>query len=452
MSIEPIRFSGISSYSADFQKILDRTVAIGAQPINAIQRDQTKLVQQRSLAVGLQTSAESLKKAVSDLGDLGRTRAVGGVSSNSSKASIGAVTATTPASYTISEVTSLARSASATSAGYASSTTAAVSATGTVRLGFAGAQYDLSLSAQENNLAGLRDKINALGAGVTASILTTGSGATPYYLSLTSTTSGEKPITVTDDPAGAGTDLLVNKDNGSNATFKINGVAVSKASNLVNDVVSGVTFTLGGTTAAGETVNLTLSSNRNTLATRLESFVSAYNATKDLLDAQIGAAAGLLTGSYIVRETGNVLRQISGFEGTGSLKSLSSLGVTFGKDGKASFDQTIFDGLSETQVQGAFGFLGSSTTGFGALQAKVGQISDPVTGVIANETARMDETDKRLTAQVASLTERLEFMQRAASERLQAVDALLGGLDSQKNLIEASVKSMQLVTFGKNEG
>jgi flagellar hook-associated protein 2 len=294
MSLEPIRFSGVSSYSADFQKILDRTMAIGAQPINALQRDQTKLLQQRSLAVGLQTSAESLKKAVSDLGDLGRTRAVGGVSSNSSKVSIGAVTATTPASYTISEVTSLARSASATSAGYASSTTAAVSATGSVRLGFGGKQYDISLSAQQNNLAGLRDKINALGAGVTASILTTGSGSTPYYLSLTSTTSGEKPITLTDDPAGVSSDLLATKDNGSNANFKINGVAVSKASNLVNDVVSGVTFTLGGTTSAGETVDITLSSNRNTLATKLEGFVGQYNATKDLVDAQIGSAAGLL--------------------------------------------------------------------------------------------------------------------------------------------------------------
>lgn len=452
MSLEPIRFSGVSSYSADFQKILDRTMAIGSQPINALQRDQTKLLQQRSLAVGLQTSAESLKKAVSDLGDLGRTRAVGGVSSNSSKVSIGAVTATTPASYTISEVTSLARSASATSTGYASSATAAVSATGSVRLGFGGKQYDISLSAQQNNLAGLRDKINALGAGVTASILTTGSGSTPYYLSLTSTTSGEKPITLTDDPAGVSRDLLATKDNGSNANFKINGVAVSKASNLVNDVVSGVTFTLGGTTSAGETVNITLSSNRSTLATKLEGFVTQYNATKDLVDAQIGSAAGLLTGSYVVRETSSVLRRISGFEGTGSLKSLSGLGVTFGKDGKATFDQTIFDGLSETQVQSAFEFLGSSTTGFGALQAKVGQISDPVTGVIANETARMDETDKRLTAQVAALTERLEFMQRAASERLQAVDAILGGLDSQKNLVDASVKSMQLVTFGKNPG
>ena len=452
MGLEPIRFSGISSYSADFQKILDRTVAIGAQPINAIQRDQTKLVQQRTLAVGLQTSAESLKKAVTDLGDLGRSRAVGGASSNSSKVSIGTVTATTPATYTISEVTSLARSASATSAGYASSTTGTVSSSGTVRLGFADKEFNISLSAQENTLTGLRDKINALGSGVTASILTTGSGATPYYLSLTSTTAGEKPITLTSDPSGANTDLLVNKDNGSNANFKVNGVAVSKNSNLVNDVVSGVTFTLGGTTSAGETVSLTLSSNRSNLATRLESFVTAYNGTRDLVDAQIGTAAGLLTGSSIVRETGGLLKQISGYEGTGSIKSLSGLGVTFGKDGKASFDQTAFDALSEAQIQSAFEFLGSSTTGFGALQSKVSQISDPVTGIIANETARIDETDKRLSAQVTALTERLENMQRVASERLQAVDAILGSLDSQKNIVEASIKSMQLVTFGKNEG
>jgi flagellar hook-associated protein 2 len=452
MSIEPLRFSGVSSYSADFQKILDRTVAIGAQPINALQRDQTNLLQQRALAVGLQTSAEGLNTAIKGLADVGQSRAVGGSSSNSSKVSIGAVTARTPATYTISEITSLARSASATSAGYAASTSGTVSSTGSVRLGFSGTTYDISLAPGENTLTGLRDKINNLGIGVTASILTTGSGPTPYYLSLTSTTAGEKPITLADDPTGANTDLLVTRDDGSNANFKINGVAVSKNSNLVNDVVSGVTFTLTGTTTGSETVSLTLSSNRNTLASRLESFVAAYNGTLDQVDAQIGSAAGLLTGSFIVRETSSLLRQVSGFESTGNIKSLPNLGVTFGRDGKATFDRTVFDGLSENDLQEAFGFLGNSTTGFGSLQSKVRQLSDPVTGLIANETARMDETDKRLAAQVATLTTRLELLQRVTSERLQAVDAILGSLDSQKNIVDASVKSLQLVTFGKNEG
>ncbi len=452
MSIEPLRFSGVSSYSADFQKILERTVAIGAQPINALQRDQTNLLQQRALAVGLQTSAAGLNTAIKGLADVGQSRAVGGSSSNSSKVTIGSVTAKTPATYTISEITSLARSASATSAGYAASTAGTVSATGSVRLGFAGTDYDIALTPEENTLAGLRDKINNLGLGVTASILTTGSGSTPYYLSLTSTTAGEKPITLVDDPTGANTDLLVTKDNGSNANFKINGVAVSKSSNLVNDVVSGVTFTLTGTTAVNETVSLTLSSNRNTLATRLESFVSAYNGTLDQVDSQIGSAAGLLTGSFIVRETSGLLRQISGYEGTGNIKSLPSLGVTFGRDGKGTFDRAVFDGLNESDLQNAFAFFGTSSTGFGSLQSKVSQISDPVTGLIANETARMDETDKRLAKQVETLTTRLELMQRVAAERLQAVDAILGSLDSQKNIVDASFKSLQLVMFGKNEG
>jgi flagellar hook-associated protein 2 len=452
MAIEPLRFSGISSYSADFQKILERTVAIGAQPINALQRDQTDLLQQRALAVGLQTSVEGLNTAIKGLADIGQSRAVGGSSSNSSKVTIGTVTAKTPATYTISEITSLARSASATSAGYAASTTGAISATGSVRLGFDGTNYDIALNTEENTLTGLRDKINNLGIGVTASILTTGSGPTPYYLSLTATTAGEKPITLVDDPTGAGTDLLVTKDNGSNANFKINGVAVSKSSNLVNDVVSGVTFTLTGTTAVDETVSLTLSSNRSSLATRLESFVSAYNGALEQVDAQIGSAAGLLTGSLIVRETSGLLRQVSGYEGTGNIKNLPTLGVTFGRDGKASFDRTVFDGLSESDLQNAFEFFGTSSTGFGSLQSKVSQISDPVLGLIANETARIDATDKRLAEQVEILTTRLELMQRVAAERLQAVDAILGGLDSQKNIVEASVKSLQLVTFGKNEG
>jgi flagellar capping protein FliD len=143
---------------------------------------------------------------------------------------------------------------------------------------------------------------------------------------------------------------------------------------------------------------------------------------------------------------------VSGYEGTGNIKNLPTLGVTFGRDGKASFDRTVFDGLSESDLQNAFEFFGTSSTGFGSLQSKVSQISDPVLGLIANETARIDATDKRLAEQVEILTTRLELMQRVAAERLQAVDAILGGLDSQKNIVEASVKSLQLVTFGKNEG
>ena len=103
-------------------------------------------------------------------------------------------------------------------------------------------------------------------------------------------------------------------------------------------------------------------------------------------------------------------------------------------------------------MQDAFVFLGTPTTGFGALKTKVQQISDPITGLIAAETTRYDETDKRLSARVEELSIRLAFLQKSTSERLQAVDAILGSLDGQKNIIEASFKSVLLGIYGKSTG
>lgn len=452
MGFAPLTFTGVSTYSADFQKILERTVAIASQPITQLQAEQTRIFQQKTLSTGLQTVVSGLASAVGALSDLGTSKALGGSSSNSSKVSIGTVTANNPASYTISEITSVARASSATSSGFADSTTTPASATGTVKLTFNGTEHTIALGPTENNLTGLRDKINNLGAGVTASILTTGTGATPYYLSITSNTSGEKPIALVDDPTGAATNLLATTDNGANANFKINGVAVSKSSNLINDVVNGVTFSIAATTSVGETVTLSLGSSRSTLASRLQSFVSAYNEVLTNTDSQIGESAGLLTGDLLVREAKDALRDVAGYEGTGNIKSLAQLGVSFGSDGKASFDSTTFDALSDSLIQDSFTFLGSATTGFGSLESRLEQLSDPITGLIAVQNTKYDESDRRISARVDELADRLSALQRSTAERLQTVDALLGSLEAQQTIIDASYKSVQLGIYGKNQG
>lgn len=452
MGFSPLTFTGVSTYSADFQKILERTVAIASQPITQLQSEQAKIFQQKSLATGLQSSVDGLATALSALGELGTSKALGGSSSNSSKVSIGTVTANSPATYTISEVTSVARAASATSNGFADGSAAAVSATGTVKFTFDGVDHTITLDSGENTLVGLRNKINALSAGVTASILTTGTGPTPYYLSVTANTSGEKPIALVDDPDGAATSLLANTDSGANTNFKVNGVSVSKSSNLINDVVSGVTFSIQGTTTGNETVTLSLATNRSTLSSKLQNFASAYNAVLADTDAQIGQAAGLLTGDMLVREAKDALRAVSGYQGAGAIKSLAQLGVTFGKDGKASVDTAAFDALSDSDIQAGFTFLGSTTTGFGALQSRLTQLSDPVTGLIAVQNTKYEESDKRISARVDELTSRLSALQKATAERLQTVDALLGSLQSQQTIIDASYKSVLVGIYGKSQG
>src|SRR6185369_16397268 len=144
-------------------------------------------------------------------------------------------------SYTVSDITSIASAASETSVtGYADSSSTAVSATGTVKLTVGTHDYTINLSPANNNLVGLRNAINDLDVGVTASVLTTGTGLNPNYLSVSSNTTGEAPLHITDDPDGAATALLTNDNQGSNAVFKLNNVAVSKPTNTINDVVPGV--------------------------------------------------------------------------------------------------------------------------------------------------------------------------------------------------------------------
>src|SRR4029078_2036345 len=118
-----------------------------------------------------------------------------------------------------------------------------------------------------------RDKINSLGAGVTASILTTSGG---NYLSLAAGASGATTLTLSDDPLGANTSLLTSANQGTDAVFTLNGIDISQSGNTVNSVIPGVTFTLQG--ATDTPVTLSLASDRSKLSSGLRSVVSSYNA------------------------------------------------------------------------------------------------------------------------------------------------------------------------------
>jgi len=449
MSTQPLAFTGVSQFSADFQTILSRAKQIASLPITGLQNDQAKLLTQKQLLTNLNGVVASLGSKVAALGTVGEQRALAASSSDTSKAAVISTAASAPATYTIGNITSIAHGASATSAGYTTGDTTQVSASGTVRLTFQGVDHDITLTAQENNLAGLRDKINALGVGLTATVLTTGTGDTPYYLSITSNAFGEKPIALVEDPLGAATSLLAYNDDGANTEFEINGVAVSKASTVINDVVPGLTFSIEGTTTGAETVSLTLATNRSQISNAVKDLVSAYNTTAAAVDAQIGPAAGLLSGSNIVREVSGALRELTGYRGSGSVASLGDLGLELSATGEASFNQATFDALSDSQIGAALDLLGSATSGLGGLASRFTQISDPVTGLIALQQRQYDRTDQQITDHIAVLTERVNALQLSVSSRLQAADALLARLESQQTVLDASLKGLALTLYGK---
>jgi len=201
MSLSPLTFTGVSQFSTDFQTILDRAVRIAQLPVQALQNRTSDVLQKKLLLGQLSGSVAGLADSLKAVGEISAKRALAASSSRPAVISVTNTGATAAASYTINSVTSLAAAANErTLTGYADSTATPVGSTGHFRLVVGANDYTFELA--DNTLVGLRDQINALGAGVTASILTTGDG---NYLSVSTVAPGATTLALYDDPGGAET-------------------------------------------------------------------------------------------------------------------------------------------------------------------------------------------------------------------------------------------------------
>ena len=298
MGLSPLTFTGVSAFSNDLQTVLNRAVAIAQIPLTRLQNEDTDLLQ-RQTALGQMTQPlTDLGNAVAALGKIAASKAVTASSSDSTKVSVVNTGSEAAAVYTIKEITSVAKAASETSVtAFPDSASTAVSAHGSMRLVVGSDHYDFSLGS--NNLLGLRDKINSLDAGVSATILTTSGG---NYLSISAARSGHTTLQLIDDPATTASAFLTSANQGTNAEFKLNGISISRSSNQVNDIVPGITFNILGKTDTGQSVDLTLKTDRNQLSSAINTFATNYNAVVDLVGQQVGPNAGLLSGDFLVRE------------------------------------------------------------------------------------------------------------------------------------------------------
>jgi flagellar hook-associated protein 2 len=450
VSITPITLTGVSTYKSDYQSILNRAVAIAQIPLTNLENKDSSVLQQKTDLGALSGTVGTLATSLQALGTLAANQAVSASSSNPTVLTATATGAPSASSYTINSITSLATAASERSVNsYADSTSTPASSTGTVQLTVGSHNYVISLS--NNSLIGLRDQINALGVGVTASILTTSNG---NYLSLSANATGATTLSLTDDPTttnhtGANTPLLTSSNQGSDAQFQLNGINVTQGSNTVNSVIPGVTFQLLAKSSAPVTISL--ATDPSGVSGNLQTFVDSLNALKTAVASQVGTSGGSLVGNSAVTGIESVVYQLTSYHpATGSVRSLADLGITFDATGKASFNQATFNALSGTQIADAMTFLGSTTTGLGGFSASLTQYSDPVTGQIAAEAAGLTETDQHLQSQIGTLTDRINAMQTSLAHRLALADSQMAQLESQKSALTASLQGLSLVLYGQN--
>ena len=282
-----------------------------------------------------------------------------------------------PGSHAI-EVSALARAARLVSAGFAS--TSAIVGSGSLTMTFgtyasggntftpnaAKTPVTIAIPPATNTLEGVRDAINAAGAGVTAAIVNDGS-ASGNRLVITANDSGvanSLRIAVADDD-GVATDTgglsqlafdptgavgsgknLSELQAAQNAALTIDGIVVTKSSNVITDAIEGVTLNLAKTNV-GAPATVTIARDSSKIQASLEAFVKAYNDASKTIRGFTAydpttRTGGVLSGDSAPRSILSQMRSTitAGAASGGAFNSLADIGISFQIDGTVKLDAT----------------------------------------------------------------------------------------------------------------
>ena len=241
---------------------------------------------------------------------------------------------------------------------------AAAIGTGTMTLTVGGVAKTITIGAANNSLDGLANAINASGAGVTASIIADEGGHRMILKGPTGEANGFTLETATPELVGfaygSGGGMTLGQS-AANAQFTIDGISFSRASNIVDDVVPGMSLTLKKA-APGQPVDIGASRPLDMIKQTVGDFVDVYNQLKKSLQAASklsGATTGL---RELERELNTLVTKV--LTSHGSINQLSDIGVSTTKDGTLTLDKVKLDAVLASDagaVEGLFNPLRDGT-------------------------------------------------------------------------------------------
>ncbi|MDW8354479.1 MAG: flagellar filament capping protein FliD [Bryobacterales bacterium] len=436
-------FTGTSRYSADLQKILERSVNIASLPLLQLQQTKTRLQDQSQALQGLEAKFAALAHAVAALA----TGAASGsyTLSNSDGAVVMASLSGSvlPGTYTIevlsagSFTTTLSRDGLPTVTDPGSQN---LSVASSLTLTVDGVNYTIAPSSPTLN--GLAEAINAAGAGVTATIINLGSPGSPdYRLSLRAGKLGAVSVQLNDGTQ----DLLTTTVTGTLATYRINGQPATPISSDSRSVV--VAPGLSVTLLKAGTATLTVARGTAAISQALNSFVTAYNDAVAELDKHRGKAGGALGGNSLLVTLSEALRSIVGYSaGSGALRSLEALGLSFNDQGRLSFDASAFEQATGGRLSDLLQFLGSPDTG-GFLKAATGALQalrEGSDGLLSSAISSVAAALQRQEARIAAEQERIDLLEKNLAERMAAADALIAALEQKVRYFNTLFEAMRI--------
>jgi len=327
--------------------------------------------------------------------------------------------------------------------------------TGTLDISLGASTFQIVVDGTNNTLGDLKDAINnaANNPGVTASIITVDAGP---QLVLTSNDAGAaNTITVAavDDDGADGFDLtrldsanLTVVDPAQDASFMLDGQLVTRGSNSISDVITGVTLNLNKA-EIGTEETLTISLDKSGVKEKVNKVISAFNSLSDVIkslskyDPETKTAA-VLQGDPILRGIESTLRRIISDPQDGlAYGSLAALGIKTDETGHLNLDSSNFDKiLSEdfTAISQLFvgdeGLVGRLDKALNSYLGSNGMLDDKTNALKAGIDSIADDREK--------LSNRLIVIEKRMRRQFNAMDTLLGQLQGTSTYLTQQLDNL----------
>jgi flagellar hook-associated protein 2 len=446
--IGTVTFGGLAT-GLDTKTLVNQLVSLARRPIQRLEQSRTQAEQKvstfqdfNSKLLALQTASEKL---LNPTNFFARTGAV-----SDDAALDAAVTSTAQAGDYAITVNRLARVGQQTFLGVADKASQTLSGTFVIQNAASNpASFTISINTDGMSLEQLRDAINndANNNGkVTATILDTGSGQERYHLQI------KGNITGTANDFDVTSTASLSKDNSTNVTFAaedaeflIDGVSITRSTNVISDVIDGTTIILKNTTV--ESVRLTISNDVKVIEDNIKGFISAYNDvrsyidSKSTLDQKDPQNNGPFLGDSTVRGIYVQLQQlmtdsVSGLNG--DFNALNDLGITTGKDGKLAIDDAKLANALATNADNVSKiFIGNGgASGVAArVKSQLTNFTNPIGGLIDIRVDGIQSKISDLNDQIDLMDRRVTSYENTLVQQFTALEQLIASLQTQGNAL-----------------
>ena len=340
--------------------------------VSAYQTLQTDL---STLSSGLSSLATAVVNSLATNAFATRSATIsstGDVSASSALSmSVSAGAATGDHTLTISQIATAQKVVGTTQ----SSQTSALGYSGTFSLGLgSGSTADVTVTSTMS----MQDVVDAINAqtsttNVQASIVQVSSGSYEMVLTGTedaadisySSTTGDdilNKLGVTDS-SGAFSDVL---QTSQAAEFTLDGISMTRDTNDITDVLTGVTFNLLQATPSGTSLSISIEPDTSQIETAVQTFVTDYNTFRDAVIAQQATASDGTADSSAVLFGDGTMRDImdtlqNAMNSTVGGLTMADLGLSFNENNELELDTSTLSEILSTNLSGVTTLLSAQT-------------------------------------------------------------------------------------------